>query len=187
MISLEACISVTTFLVIMFFISGLFVLFMAQNVTAHVTLQTTQSLSLDVYANEKITKELDGMNDADSVSDWVELFVSSLFGADNNEKEYFITDDDEWYKAENSGKLGNVVKQRFIGYLGGGSTDRAESILSMLNVKDGLEGLDFSGSYIEDGTLYVVLRYELQDSFNIGNLGNIAVTQTSCAKLWKER
>lgn len=182
MITLEACISVLSFLMLMLFISGLFVVFMAQNLTAHVTLQTAQSLSLDAYSNEKITHSIENMDDADSLGKLIEAFVIRFFGEGGENKEYFVTTDD-WYN--DPAKIEEVVKKRFTGYLSGGDENRANSILSMLNVKGDLGDLDFSGSHVKDGTLYVVLSYELEYDFNIGDLGTIKVTQTACAKLWK--
>ena len=49
MVTLEACVSVLSFLLLMLLLSSLFVMFMAQNMTAHALLQTAESLSLDAY------------------------------------------------------------------------------------------------------------------------------------------
>ena len=58
-------------------------------------------------------------------------------------------------------------------------------MLERLNVKDGLEGIDFSGSRVVDDILYVNVKYKLKYDFRIGSLGEIDVNQETCAKLWK--
>lgn len=68
-ITLEACVSVLVFLVLMLFLAGFFKMYMAQNATAHTLLQTSQSLSVDEYSAEKL-----GNNGLASVGDFSILF-----------------------------------------------------------------------------------------------------------------
>ena len=181
-ITVEACVSVLAFLLLMLLLSGLFLMFMAQNVTGHTLLQTSQSLSFDSYTTDNMKLDEPGVG---SVAIVLKNFVTGLFGnSDNNP--YFVTDT-KWYTAENT-DIGSVVKKRFIGYLSGGedgNEEKADEYLKNMNVANGIEGLDFSGSYVKDDTLYIVLRYELEYYFKIGTLGNVSVEQTACSKLWK--
>lgn len=76
-ITLEACVSVLVFLVLMLFLAGLFKMYMAQNATAHVLLQTSQSLSLDEYSSERI-----GNGGWESLGD----LINGLFELCNNDE-----------------------------------------------------------------------------------------------------
>lgn len=184
-ITVEACVSVLTFMILMLLLSGLFVMFMAQNVTAHVTLQTSESLSVDAYRIEHLMKEEGKIG---SIGENLGQFITKLFGS-SSDNPYFVTDN-HWYNG-NEEQIEQAVKTRFIGYLTGGDQPgetaevKADEILRRLNVVDGLSGLDFSGSYVENGTLYVVLKYDLEYDFNIWGLGTVEVEQRSCSKLWK--
>jgi len=83
--------------------------------------------------------------------------------------------------------VSEAVKSRFVGYLNGGNEEEASSFLKNLNIVNGLDGLDFSGSYVENDTLYVNLKYEMEYDFQPANMENIKVEQTACSKLWKTK
>ena len=178
-ITLEACISVLTFLVLMLLLSSLFVMFMAQNVTAHVALQTSESLSLDVYSTEKLMKE---ENTLGTIGDNLGQWIKKMFGS-SQKNPSFVTDD-RWYNGE-SEDVAKAVKTRFIGYLAGGDETKADELLERMNIVDGIDGIDFSKSYVSGGVLYVEISYQLEYDFNIWDLGKIEGSQTSCSKLWK--
>lgn len=72
-ITLEACVSVLVFLVLMLFLAGFFKMYMAQNATAHTLLQTSQSLSLDEYSAERI-----GNGGWESVGDLINGLLNCL-------------------------------------------------------------------------------------------------------------
>lgn len=178
-ITLEACVSVLSFLILMLLLSSLFVMFMAQNITSHVVLQTSQSLSLDVYSTEKLMVSSGSIG---SIGEYLGQFISNMCGsADNNPN--FVTND-KWFD-DDSENIEPTVKKRFIGYLTGGDEGKADEFLENLNVVDGLDGLDFSESYVSNDTLYIVLKYELQYDFNIWSVGTVEVEQKTCSKLWK--
>ncbi|MGM9603117.1 MAG: hypothetical protein ACI3W5_16215 [Faecousia sp.] len=179
-ITLEACVSVLSFLILMLFLSSLYVMFMAQNVTAHTAMQTAQSLALEAYSVEKMVIKDD--NSAFTVSDVVTLFVKKMFGS-SEENPSFVAD--TYWLNDTQTQLGQIVKTRFIGYLNGGNTADANEFLKKINITKGTDGLDFSESQIKDGTLYVVVKYELEYDFNIWGVKPIQVKQTACAKLWK--
>lgn len=177
LLSLEACISVLIFMMMMLILAGLFRMFMAQNATAHAVLETAQSLSLDAYAGEKIGN---GGWGSESVGD----LINGLFGLyyDNDFSSY-----DNWFgeAADRDADVGEVVKRRFTAYISGGDENEADELLERLNVVNGLGGIDFTGSRVENGTLYVNVKYKLKYDFQIGGLGQVDVEQEACAKLWQ--
>lgn len=189
MLSLEACISVMFFLILMLLMAGLFRMFMAQNATAHAVLETAESLSLDNYAAQKI-----GNGSLGSVGE----FINGLFDMRNDDNFFSYNNWSMKESDENKSKLSeklfdgkpdesveSAVKRRFIAYISGGDADEADRFLEKLNVKDGLDGIDFSGSKVENDILYVHIKYKLKYDFHIGNLNEIQVDQKACSRLWK--
>jgi len=173
MLSLEACVSVMAFLLLMLLVAGLFRMFMAQNATAHAALQTAQSLSLDAYAAKNV-----GNGDLESVGG----LLGGLFGWGNNDD---FSSYDDWYSDAPDVPLESAIKTRFVAYLTGGDAEAADAMLERLNVADGLDGIDFSKSHVTSGILYVVLSYQLEYDFKLGELGEIEVVQEASSKLWK--
>ena len=173
-ISLEACISVISFLLLMLVLAGFFRMFMAQNMTAHAALETAQSLSLEAYSAKKL-----GNGSLKSVGD----FINGLFGKidDDNFSSY-----EDWFSSESKqAALPGIAKTRFAAYISGDSEQEADELLERLNVVDGMDGIDFSGSYVENGMLYIVVKYELKYDFKLGKLSTVKVNQKACAKLWE--
>lgn len=178
-VTLEACVSVLSFVLLMLMLSSLFVMFMAQNLTAHAALQSAQSLALETYSINALQKE-DGK--LGSLDQHLSDFIAGLFGTPE-ENPGFVSEKrlDSIAEAD----LAQAVKTRFVGYLAGGDEDEADRLLLMMNVVEGLDGLDFSKSSVQDGVLYIVLNYKLEYDFNVWNLGMIEVEQKACSKLWK--
>lgn len=183
LLSLEACIAVTIFIFLMLFLYSFFVVFEVRNEMGHVTLATANSMSLD--ANE---------NDTLGESDTIGQIFYNVYGQSTNSQNDF-TDFRKWYDDstvtdENgnvtiSAEFAGVVKARFIAYLTSGDADKAEEILKRYHVVNGVDGLDFSGSHISDGKLYLSVKYEIEYEFNVFNLGSNKFEHKACSKLWK--
>lgn len=178
-ITLEACISVLMFLLLMLLLSGLFLMFMAQTVTAHAVLETAQSMSLEAYSLEKLAVD-EGA--AASVGEHLGSFVSSWFGTAENSPNFVSAN--KWYEGDEK-EIAAAIKERFVGYIAGGNESKADKLLTMMNVVNGLDGLDFSKSYVEDDTLHIFLAYKLKYNFNMGPLKDVPVEQTASSRLWK--
>ncbi|MBQ9766453.1 MAG: hypothetical protein IJW18_09695 [Lachnospiraceae bacterium] len=197
-ITLEACIFLVLFMMIMLFLTSFFKFFMAQNATAHAALQASESLSFDPYLTSKTADKLSEVEDVGSI---VMNLAVKLFGSAN--KSPGFVSENSWYdeakvkegateeeitkaKDEKKTELANTIRLRFMGYLvGDADEEKADAYLENLNVVDGIDGIDFSESYIENDTLYIVLKYQLKFDFNLGNIGVVDVEQTTCSKLWK--
>ena len=186
MITLEACVSVLSFLILMLLLSSLFVMFMAQNITSHTILQASESLSVDAYYTEKLTPKTGSVG---NVGDYVWKatnaawqFVNGIFGVPDDNPDFVTTD--RWYEGDET-DIANAVKKKFVAYLTAGDETEADKLLKRVNIVDGLDGLDFTESYIDNGTLYIVLNYQMEYDFNIWDVGKVDVKQTTCSKLWK--
>lgn len=206
-VSLEASIVVTIFLFLMLFLYSFFVVFEARNQMAHVLLATTDSMSLDPYESGKFSNAgdisqllyglygviADGADDGFySTQDWSNV---PGFGFDETSWDGTIyvegTDssafepDDFGNTATTTSMLGNVIEERFLAYLADGSIDKANEILERLHIKGGWNGLDFSGSKVSSGKIYIKVRYTLEYEFNAFGLGTLEMEHSACSKIWK--
>lgn len=82
--------------------------------------------------------------------------------------------------------LTEAIKDRFLAYLTDGNIGQAERILKRYHISGGVNGLDFSGSYLDGDDLHVVISYTLEYEFNAFGLGTVKMSQSACSKLWKE-
>lgn len=180
-LSLEASIAVTIFIFFMLFLYSFFIVFEARNEMAHVLLATTNSMSLDPLQTEK----LDGTDDLSSI-------IYKVYSLISHEDNGFI-DDTSWANEDvnastislNSIRFKQLIKERFVAYLAGGDEEEANKILERYHIVNGLDGLDFSGSYIDSGNLYISVKYTIKYEFNMFNLGMLDMEQSACSKLWK--
>lgn len=183
LLSLEACITLPIFMFLMFFLYSFFVVFEARNEMAHVLLSTADSLSFDACENS-------GVGQSGTVG---QIFYG-LYGMATNSNSDF-TDYRDWYNSTTvedeqgnqtiDGTFEDIVRSRFIAYLTGGDSSRAGEILGRYHVKGGVDGLDFSGSHVEGGKLYLCVRYTLEYEFRVFDGGEAQFEQSACSRLWK--
>lgn len=183
LLSLEACIAVTIFIFMMLFLYSFFVVFEVRNELGHVILSTANGLAFDAYENDTLGE-----------SDTIGQIFYNVYGQNTNSQNDF-TDYRKWYDNSSvtdddgnvtlSADFVDVIKTRFIAYLTSGSPDKAEDILKRYHVINGVDGLDFSGSYVSDGKLYLSVKYEIEYEFKVFNLGNSRFEHKACSKLWK--
>ena len=184
LLTLEASIAVTIFIFLMLFMYSIFVIFEVRNEIGHTVLSTANSMSIDAFENSKL-------GDSDTLG---QIFYNIYGSATNSDTDF--TDYKCWYDSTTekdangnekiSSDFESVIRARFIAYLtGGGSADDAETVLKRYHVVGGVEGLDFSGSSVSDGKLYLSVKYEIEYEFNVFNLGKVKFEQSACSKLWK--
>lgn len=203
LLSLEASIVVTLFLFLMLFLYSFFIVFEARNEMAHVLLTTSNSLSLDSYEISKLQSsgnlsqlltqiygELNGNSDGFvSNNRWTDMHTYEVDGNAWNGDIFFPATDeleaDEYGNAAvYSSTFGNEIKQRFFAYLSGGDNGNVEETLKRLHVKGGKDGLDFTGTHISEGKLYLSLRYTLEYEYKLPGLNDMTFQQSVCSKLW---
>lgn len=141
-ITLEACMVVPLFIMLMLLVNGFFVMFMGQQIVSHTLIQSTKSLTYDPYSTQRIEG-----NEDDTLADMFADIFSYLNG------EY--TSSEPWY---DEGDPGEEVEARFLAFLGN-DWGKANALLESVGVQGGCSGLDFSGSTVEEGILTVKLKY----------------------------
>lgn len=181
LLSLEACIAVTIFIFLMLFMYSFFVVFEARNAVAHAVLATADSLALDAYENN-VNRE----TRTDSVSFLRDIF-QGVYGFGGVTSSDFV-DDRLWYENTGTGAakpyFQDVIRTRFLTYLGGGNKNRAEDILKRYHIQGGAAGLDFSESEIKDGKLFLSVQYTIEYEFQVFHLDVLNMQQSVCSKLW---
>lgn len=176
--TLEMALVLPLFIFMMLVLMSLFFVVDAQNQITHALVQSTRSLSLDAFSNEKMNSATEEAtvfwsNLGDMVFDLVR--VGSL-------DPYYVTTTD-WYDGSML-NAENVAKARFVGYLAGGDRNEAEEKLDALGVVDSLNGMDFKVA-VEDGNVSVTVTYSLRFRLDVFGLGIIPMEQTITSKLWK--
>ena len=173
-VTLETSIVLPLFILFFMFIYGLFSVVSTQNHMTHALVQASKSLSLDPYITENVasaaeegTKFWGGLGDM--VLDFIRL--------DNDP--YFASSSD-WYSTGNT----TVVKNRFIGYLGGDKAG-AEEKLKGMKIVDGLNGVTFT-TVVDGNDITITMKYQIQYWFDFFGMGKIPMEQSIKTRLWKK-
>lgn len=154
-ITLEAAIIVPIFIIMMLLVNGLFVMFMGQQIMSHTLVQSAKSLAYDPYSSQLA---------ASDKKDQLQETIIEIFTFNNGNH----SSTEKWYDEQS---IDETVKKRFIAYLRSSKED-TDGLLDEIGVKNGLDGLDFSGSSIDkDRILTVKLKYTQEFIFNAAGLG----------------
>lgn len=178
-IALEACLSLTIFIFLVLFLYSFLPMFEAQYTLEHAMLEAGKSLSVETYAAEKIGGSADNaFRDSGSIMSILTAF--KLSKADDGTDFVLYS---HWY--EKDADTIAAVKKRVIAYMGG--EDTADSLLKILRVEDGVNGLDFTGTKVSGDDLIIHINYDYKMIFDYTPFGLSKVTiKLSCRNaLWK--
>lgn len=191
-ISLEACICVPIFLFLLMFIYGLMISFTGEQIIKHTLIQSGESLSLDSYATDKFggLGSFDDIFSADGDPNIKEIILAlyNEISQGTNEKYKYYSSSKKWYSDDKDALLTETVKNRFMAYLSGSSDNveqKADEILKEIGVVNGINGIDFTESDVDDnGTLTLVLSYKQEFVFNFGGLAAFDRKLTMAIDMW---
>lgn len=156
-ITLEACIVVPVFVMLMLLVNGLFVMFTGQQIVAHTLLQSTKSLALDPYASGKV-----GANTEDSLADmFVDIFSHGGHGN--------LSSTEKWYH-DHPDDIEELAGKRFAAYLRASHAD-ADNLLKEIGIEGGVSGLDFSESKYDDGSGILTVKVNYTQNYVFNALG----------------
>ena len=173
-VTLETAIVLPIFFFMFMAVIGIFRVVVAQNQMTHVLVQSTKSMALDSYLADSIK-----VSEMGNYKDLLSL-VLSIDNNDNGKNGYFVSDE-QWYTG---GSADAIAKKRFIGYLTGGDTDKAQEKLKSLGIVDGMEGVKFK-TEVDGENFQVTISYEIQYWFDMFEMGKIPMEQTMYCRLWK--
>lgn len=174
-ISLEACIVIPIFVFLIIFVYGFILFFSGQQLISHAVIQSSESLSLDSYATEKVN-----LSDEDEISS-DEVFAVLYGKAMQFDSENFSSSK-KWYN--DSSTVPQTAKDRFVGFLSDGDTDEANDLLENFGIVGGLNGLDFSSSRVENGKLIINIKYKQEFIFNFQGYAAFDREITHTSKMW---
>ena len=196
-VTVEATLCVTVFMLFALFLAGLFFNVYIQGEISHSIIQTSDSLCIEAYSLNALQTD---------VNTGIKVAITDLavkiFNTANSD-EYFYTDKrwfsedlllEEYVKEPEMSvidpknrriDLAEIIKTRFIGYIANGDEEKADAFLEKMGVVDGIDGIDFSRSYVSSGKLYINADYKIKFLINIVNTGTIDVSQSYCSKIWK--
>lgn len=154
-ITLEAAITVPIFIIVMLLVNGLFVMFMGQQIMTHTLVQSAKSLAYDPYSSQLALSD---------TKNKLQNMITEIFAFNNGNH----SSTEKWYDEKS---IEEAVKERFIAYLRSSKED-ADGLLDEIGVKDGSDGLDFSGSSVDENRILTIkLKYTQEYIFNATGLG----------------
>lgn len=195
-ISLEAAIMMPIFIFVIMFIYGIMLMFSGQQLINHAMIQSSESLSIDSYAEMAI---YNSYGNRDLTYDVYKAFLTCDNKKDplNNMGSNFIEDtsnfstNKRWYKNKTSDydKRIDIIKRRFIGYLTNEKDidkgkEEANAILKKYGVKDGIDGIDFSESEISDKVLTIKAKFKQEFIFNFQGLATFDREIVIKTRMW---
>ena len=180
-IALEACISLTLFLIVMLALYSLINMFTAQSMIAHALQQTGQSIALENYKNSK--------SDVKTMQRLPLALLQKLtegIGASSDSKYDVGGGSFSDSKVFTEFLSMNTVRKRFASYLGG-NTENADKMLRNMGVVDGLKGITIKNGKISGSDAIIEISYKVRLIFYIEmfHFGEFESTQKVCCRLWK--
>lgn len=165
-LTVEASIVLTLCVLFMLFLFSFSRVYNAQSVVSHAVLQSSDAVALESYLREET---LTG-SEAD-VTELANRFMGTTsISADS-------------YTSLRSADVPKIAKEKFV-YAIGKNEAEADKKLKKLGVKNGLAGVDFSGSYIDFGNddVVVYVNYTVEMQVGIFGMDEISVTKAAKSK-----
>ena len=165
-LTVEASIVLTLCVLFMLFLFSFARVYNAQSMVSHAVLQSSDAVALESYLREET---LTG-SEAD-VTELANRFMGiTSISADS-------------YTSLRSADVPKIAKEKFV-YAIGKNDAEADEKLKKLGVKDGLAGVDFSGSHIDLGNddVIVYVNYTIEMQFGVFGMDEITVTKAAKSK-----
>lgn len=180
-IALEACISLTLFMIVMMSLYSMIAMFTAQSTISHALQQTGQSIALENYKNNELavkTLQAIPLYLLQKVTDGISASSAEEFDVAGGN----FTDT---VKAEST-TVAVIAKKRFASYLGGNEKN-ADALLKSMGVKGGMSSMNFTRCTVSGDDVVLNVTYKIRLAFYIEmfHFGEFESTQTVCCRLWK--
>ena len=165
----------------MLFLYGIIMMYMGKHYINHAAIQSSNSLALDSYATELLKRE-EEIDFGEDVINLARKFATFNF------KESESTDyanNKKWYMDLEQTSV--EAEKRFIAFLAGETSEdiaRAEKILKVTGIVNGLEGFDFSETRVDDGDLIMKIKYDQSFVFDFNGLATFPREVTIKTKMW---
>lgn len=173
-LTIEASIALTAFMFLILTLFGFGRVYRAQNLISHATLQTSQSLAIESYYRETISSG-DTVGTVDTL---IELAETLGWSTASNFNEGYASLGDE------RTNFLKIVEETFI-YAIADDKDSANQMLSAVGIEEGIDGLDFSRSAVNDSDIIINVRYEVKFPFEFSGERTVKLSKSAKTKAFK--
>lgn len=174
-LTIEASIALTAFMFIVVTILSFSTVYKAQSIVSHATLQTSQSLAVESYYRETISKS----GSADLLSKLIKF--AGYLGLDGGSG----IDDGYASLGDTSTDFYKIVKETFAYSIAEDITS-ADQVLKKTGIEKGLDGIDFSYSSVSGGDIIINAQYEVKLPFSFFGKRTIILSKSAKTKAFKK-
>lgn len=174
-LTIEASIALTAFMFIVVTILSFSTVYKAQSIVSHATLQTSQSLAVESYYRETISKS----GSADLLSKLIKFAgFLGLDGGSGIDDGYASLGDEgtDFYK---------IVKETFAYSIAEDITS-ADQLLKKAGIEKGLDGIDFTYSSVSGGDIIINAQYEVKLPFSFFGERTVTLSKSAKTKAFKK-
>lgn len=184
MMTIEASISFILFMFLILFIYCFSNIYIAQNIMSHALTQATQTIALEsyghkVFGNDETVKQLEHGNQSISK-------IVGLFKSDGQNFEIGWTD--SFTEIKSSTQLKKAVKkamtESMVDVTKGDYNETAKQKLENVGIKNGLDGVDFSGTKITSDEIIITVKYDVYLQYPFMGKDKITVSKSAKSKLF---
>lgn len=174
-LTIEASIALTAFMFIVVTILSFSTVYKAQSIVSHATLQTSQSLAVESYYRETISKS----GSADLLSKLIKF--AGFLGLDGGSGI-----DDGYASLGDSGTdFYKIVKETFAYSIAEDITS-ADRLLKKAGIEKGLDGIDFTYSSVSGGDIIINAQYEVKLPFSFFGERTVTLSKSAKTKAFKK-
>ena len=178
-VTIETAIFLPIFFFMFMAIFGVFGIILARHQVRHAFIQATKSLAKDSLITERVDKRSDDGNlFFNSFGEVATYFIRWIVDSD------CYSSSEKWYATSNSADGKQIVKDRFVGFLAGGDSNKADAYLKNLRVKNGLNGVTFD-YYVENGEMTITINYTVEYWVKLFGAEKIPMSHTLKTKMWR--
>lgn len=170
MLVIEASLALTAFMFFILFFLSFSRVYRAQEVVAHATFQTAQTLAVESYTRETVGEQ-GTLGAISKLSD----FITSITG---KTRPAIL---DEYSSLGSVSNLKKVISDSFALSISDNVT-KADEKLKQLGVVEGLKGIDFEGSSVSGNLITIKVTYKLTLQFNFFGVDELTLTKTAVCK-----
>lgn len=174
-LTIEASIALTAFMFIVVAILSFSTVYKAQSIVSHATLQVSQSLAIESYYRETISKS----GSADLLSKLIKF--AELLGVDG----YSEIDDGYASLGDKDTNFYKIVKKTFA-YSIADNFDLADRLLKDIGVEKGLDGIDFTYSSVSGGDIIINVQYKVKLPFSFFGERTVTLSKSAKTKAFKK-
>ena len=170
MLVVEASLALTAFMFFILFFLSFSRVYRAQEVVSHATFQTAQTMAVESYTRETVGES----GTLGAITKLVDFVAKISKGT----RPALI---DSYSSYGTVANLKGVVSDVFALSIAD-KENEADIKLEQLGVKDGLDGIDFSGTSITGSVITVKVKYKVKLQFNFFGVDELELTKTATCK-----